>query len=980
MRRLAIIFASAALSLLALTPVARGAFGPDEFDVAFTGAPPAGSLPGVLGPTISQAGSHPYQMVTSLHFPAIPNGKGGETLEEAVKDIDVAQMPGFVGNPSAVPTCSSAEFLTRYEGLPEPVPACPPSSALGIVAVKLASKIGSGPFSYGAAYNLEPPPGVAAKIGFWIQSVPVSIELGVNEAPPFNIVGGPTNITQVLEVIASKFILWGNPSDPSHDSLRGICLGPSTGQEVIEPVSKKSVFNGCKAGVPQVPFLTLPRSCEGPLKTTYRTDSWQNPGARLENGEPDLSDPAWVTGSTETHESAGNPMGMSGCGKLDFSPEISIQPTTTSAESASGLDLEINVPNNEGLGNPDGDSQADIKATEFALPVGVTVNPSAAEGLGVCTKAQFQAASLRAAGCPQASKLGSLEIDTPILKDHTLHGNFYQAAQGDNPFGSLLAAYLVIRDPELGIFVKLPAEIKTNEQTGQIITRVDNMPPFPLEKVKVHLRAGARAPLVSPPTCGPHTTTALLYPSSGAPPLKAQSTFTTTSGPGGGPCPPGGTPPFAPGFEAGATNNAASYFSPFNMRLTRADGEQDLTRFSAILPPGVVPKLAGIAKCPDAAIAAAENDSRSGRQELASPSCPASSQVGHVLAGAGVGSALTYVPGSLYLAGPYKGDPLSVVAIVPAVAGPFDVGTIVTRVALNLNPVTYRGEVDGSKSDPIPHILKGIPVKVRDIRVYADRPEFTLNSTSCDPSATAAQIFGSGADVFNPADDVALGRESRYQASSCASLGFKPKLTLQMKGGIKRDKNPALSSTITYPYPSGPGYANIGKAIVTLPPSEFIDPDHINNPCTRVQFNANECPASSILGTAKAISPLLDDPLEGQVIFRSNGGERKLPDVVVALHGLVDITLVGAVDTATPKTSPRIRTTFSSVPDAPVSSFTLNLYGGKKGLLVNNRNLCKHKLKAKVALTGQNGTPYNTEPVVKVASCGGKAGKSSKRG
>lgn len=249
-----------------------------------------------------------------------------------------------------------------------------------------------------------------------------------------------------------------------------------------------------------------------------------------------------------------------------------------------------------------------------------------------------------------------------------------------------------------------------------------------------------------------------------------------------------------------------------------------------------------------------------------------------------------------------------------------------------------------------------------------DRPEFTLNATSCKPSAASGQIFGSGADPFSPADDSPVGASSRYQAASCASLGFKPKLTLKLKGATKRAQHPALHSTVTYPYPSGPGYANIGKAVVTLPPSEFIDNAHINNPCTRVQFNANQCPPSSVLGTAKAVSPLLDESLQGPVYFRANGGERKLPDVVADLKGQFEIVLVGFVDTATPKTNPRIRTTFANVPDAPVKSFTLNLNGGKKGLLVNSANLCKRKQRTTIELTGQNGKRYDTTPVV-ATSC-----------
>jgi hypothetical protein len=932
MRRalLALWVCAAAAAILA--PVARADFGIADFGVTFNG--PEGEV-------VTQAGSHPFAMTTSIEFAS----QAGGSVEEAAKDLIATLPAGFVGNPTAVPPCQIADFLTGRTG-------CPDSSAVGVIAVELAASSGSGT-DRAPAYNLQPPPGTAAKLGFWVLGVvPVTIELGVSPTPPYNVIGGPTNISQGAEVLRADLTLWGVPALSAHDGDRGKCFG--TPKE-------------CPANISKTPFITLPRSCHGPLVTEYAADSWQHPGARLDDGLPDLEDPAWISGSAVTLDSAGNPIGTSGCGKLSFGPEVTASPTTTSAESASGLDVGIDVAD-EGIDNPEGIAQADIESLELRLPPGVTANPSAAEGQGVCSPAQFAAASLTVVGCPEGSKLGSLEVTTPILENHTLKGSFFLAEPYANPFGSLLAAYLVIRDAELGVFVSLPAEIEIDEASGQLVTVVDDMPPFPLEHVKVRLRSGPRGPLITPPDCGSYTSEAILYPSSGAAPLHSTSAFAVTSGPGGGPCPV--ALPFAPGFEAGSQNSAAGYYSPFSMRITRQDGEQDITRFSATLPPGVVGRIAGVPKCPDAAIEAAK--SKAGRAELAAPSCPAASQIGHVTGGAGVGTELTYVDGSLYLAGPYGGDPLSVVSIVPAVAGPFDVGTVVTRVALTLNPTTGEVEVDGAASDPIPHILKGIPLKVRDLRVYVDRPNFTLNPTSCDVFSTRALIGGGGSDPFSNLDDQLFGASSRYQASSCASLPFKPKLSLRLKGGTRRNTHPALLSTLTYP--PGPGYANVGAATVILPPSEFIDNAHINNPCTRVQFNANACPPNSILGTAKAITPLLDEPLEGPVYFRSNGGERLLPDVVADLHGQFRIVLVGFVDAK----NARIRTRFQGVPDAPVSKFTLNLKGGKKGLLVNSANLCAKKQRAKIDLAAQNGRHQRTEPVIKT-NCKAKQSKRAKR-
>ncbi|HXS47149.1 MAG TPA: hypothetical protein VN756_06770, partial [Solirubrobacterales bacterium] len=393
---------------------------------------------------------------------------------------------------------------------------------------------------------------------------------------------------------------------------------------------------------------------------------------------------------------------------------------------------------------------------------------------------------------------------------------------------------------------------------------------------------------------------------------------------------------------------------------------QDMTKFSATLPPGVLGKLAGLSKCSDAAVDAAR--AKTGKQELASPSCPANSEIGRSVAGAGVGSILTYVSGKIYLGGPYNGDPLSVIAINPIVAGPFDVGTVVVREALTLNPETAEVEVDGAASDPIPHILQGVPTKVRDIRVYVDRDKFILNPTNCNESSAKATLFGGYLDVFSAADDVPVGLSTRYQAANCLNLGFKPKLSLKLNGGTRRGGHPALKAVLN----ARPGDANIGKAVVTLPSSAFLDQAHIRTICTRVQFKAKACPAGSIYGYARATTPLLDEPIEGPVYLRSSN--HKLPDLVAALHGLVDVNVVGRIDSF----KGGIRSSFETVPDAPVTKFVLSMQGGKKGLVVNSRNLCAGKNKATAQFTGQNGVPYNFKPVAQ-AKCGKKAKKGKKK-
>jgi hypothetical protein len=947
MKRLATTTLFAVAATLALASPASAEVGLKTFDVTFSGPSGAG---------VSQAGSHPFSMSTAfdVNTVEIPEGIASD---EGVKDLEIAQIEGFVGDQTSVPRCSSDDFLTPVTSNATD---CPDSSAVGMVEIEIGLK-GGFETQEAPVYFLDPAPGKVAKLGFNILEVPITTDIGLSQSPPYNLVASTRYVSQAIEFFGAKLTLWGNPADPAHDPERGRCYNT--------PAS-------CPAGISEIPLLTMPRSCKGPLESEWEVDSWQHPGA-------------WVKGFAETHDDAipPKPQGMGGCGKLGFSPQVSAQPTSTQAESASGLDFSIDVAD-EGLKNPEGIAQADIAKIFTAFPAGMTLNPSAAEGLGVCSRTRYAAESLTATpeqGCPEASKLGTIEAHTPLLEDHALHGEIYLAEQDDpatttpgaeNPFDSFAAVYLIVRDPGLGIFVKLAGEVRTDEKTGQVLTSFKDLPAFPLSRVDVHLRSGPRAPFITPPDCGTYATETMLTPSSGAAPLPTASSFTLGSGPGGAPCPAGGVPPFDPSFEAGSENNAAGAYSPFVMRLRRSDGEQDLTRFSATLPPGVAGRLAGLSRCPDAQLVAAK--AKSGRKELASPSCPGSSRVGSALAGAGVGTALTYVPGSLYLAGPYHGAPLSVAAIVPAVAGPFDVGTVVTRVALRLNPITARVEVDGAASDPIPHILDGIPLKVRDIRVFADRGGFTLNPTSCEPSAAAAQIFGSFADPFNPADDVAVARDSRYQASSCASLAFGPKLSLALKGGTRRSDHPALRAVLT----PRPGDANLAGAVVTLPHSAFLDQAHIRTICTRVQFAAGPgggagCPAGSVYGHATAWSPLLDEPAQGPVYLRSSN--HNLPDLVMALQGPpsapVSVEVAGRIDSK----GGGIRSSFETIPDLPVSRFVLDMQGAKKGLIVNSRNLCARVSRADVRLAGQNGRQANSKPAVAAAGCGKPKVKKGQR-
>ena len=955
MRRLGLVLVLAALlaaSCLGATP-ARAAFGLSGLSVSFTEED---------GTPAVRAGSHPYEMRTFFKVNSkVHPEKKVKVVDGALRDLDVVLPPGFVGNPTAVPRCETIDFLTS-DGFGHP--GCADSTAVGQVTVKLGGGTGEEGEETVAVYNMVPAPGIAAKLGFVVGEAPIVVEVGIADEYPYEVVAQLRNTSQIAEVLSSDFVLWGNPAHPSHDPDRGDC-----------GFSNFPAAATCPAGTPQRAFLTLPRSCDGPLRTLFFAESWWS-GDAVHPGPP------------EFFEGEAESPALTGCAELPFEAAQSAAPTTDMAESPSGLSFDLAIED-EGITAPEDVAASDILDAEVTFPVGMTVNPSAAEGLGACSPAQLAAESPFAApgeGCPESAKIGTVEVETPVLEGKRLDGAVYVATPDDpattergaeNPFDELIAQYVVIRDPELGLLVTQPGLLEADRDTGQLIAYFPELPPFPLSDVRFRLRGGERGPLVTPPRCGTFETVADFVPS--ADPgsfLPTASSFQITRGVGGAPCPTG-PQPFEPGFKAGSLDANAGAHTPFHMRLTRRDGDQDLTRFDANLPPGLLAKLAGVGRCPDAAIAAAKT--RAGKVELASPSCPASSRIGSVRGGAGVGSQLTYVPGSLYLAGPVGKAPLSVVAIVPAVAGPFDVGTVVVRQALRVDPVTAKVEVDGASSDPIPHILAGIPLRLRDVRVDVDRPDFTLNPTDCSPFATTASIWGGGANVFSVADDSPVQRLAPFRVDNCARLGFKPRLELKLKGGTKRGDHPALTAI----YRSRPGDANVASIRTRLPRSAFLEQAHIRTICTRVQFAADACPKGSVYGHVTATTPLLDEPLKGPVYLRSSDND--LPDMVLDLHGLVDVEVAARIDSV----KGGIRATFPDVPDAPVTKVVLRMRGARKGLVVNSTDLCAKRNKARVRLGAQNGRQHSLRPVVKPSGCkSGKkkmgkkkrAGKGARRG
>lgn len=909
------------------------------------------------GKSATRAGRHPFQYTTTIQFNSGPMKAAAERRKSSVeqpaqpRNLRFPLPAGLIGNATTAPTCGIDLFYTNVDGA---LNACPPQSAIGALSVLIVEEVNLG-FARAAVpvFNLPPAPGEPARLGFTVSGVSVVANTAVDPDNKYRIIASVNNAPQVAQLLSSTLTIWGVPGDTAHDNARGWnCIWTF---EDLGPCERPT-------GLGEEAFLRQPVSCATPLDFRAQIEPWNTPlGSLVEEASLDQGT-------------------LSSCNQIPFSPSIAAAPSSKATEGSSGLAFELNMPN-AGLLKKDAIAEGQAKKVEVTLPEGVTVNPSQAEGLGACSPADYAretASSPPGQGCPETSKVGSVNVTTPLLEEEA-KGAVYVAAPYDNPFDSLLALYMVAKIPERGILVKQAGMVKLDPETGQLVTTFDDLPQIPFETFNLNFFEGNRAPLVMPPECGNYDIVAKFTPwhaSNPDNPLPSEiitktSSFSVDQGPNAGPC-PSGTPPFKPGFTAGTTNNAAGGYSPFTARLTRNDGEQEFSRFSMKLPKGVIGKLAGLQFCSEAGIAAARarTGPNGGQEELQSPSCPAASEIGRTLVGAGVGPALSYAPGKIYLAGPFQGSKLSIVAITTAKVGPFDLGTVVIRQPLIVNSETAEVSTDGAASDPIPHILQGIVVHTRDIRVFVDRENFVLNPTSCERMAAGATVLGSGLDFGSLADDQSVDVSAPFQAADCASLGFKPKLSLKYFGSTKRTGNPRLKAVLT----ARKGDANIGRAQVTLPRSSFLEQSHIRTVCTRVQFragggNGEQCPKASIYGRVKATSPLLDETLSGPVFLRSSDNE--LPDLVAALHSSkVDINVVGRIDSL----NGRIRNTFETVPDAPVTKFVLEMQGGSKGLIVNSTNMCKGQHRAIAAFKGQNGRRHEFKPVVKT-QCKGKKGK-----
>jgi hypothetical protein len=886
-------------------------------------------LTGEDGLPATQAGSHPGELSVQLGFPSrqansIP-ATGNFTADDGgVRDARAFLPPGVIVNPQAtVELCPEAQMEQD---------SCPPETAVG--TADLQSNIGFFFHTFQSPlFNIIAPPGRPAAFSFDAAGIGIYPHVlgGIREGGNYSIASVAND---VLELFANPFLglrlqYWDDTSNPAYEGMRGECL-----------------FRGGKCPVETVqtkPLITLPTSCSGSMQLDANIDSWGHPGQFIHANGPVV-------------DSDGNPTSVTGCNALEFEPTLKARPTTTAADSPSGLDFDLKITQNESFNTL---AAAHLRKAVVTLPEGLVINPSGANGLRGCTSAEIGIdpetgiPDGNPPTCPEAARVGTAEVDTTLL-DHPMPGSVYLAEPFDNQFHSMLAIYVVVNDARSGTLIKLPGKIEADPQTGQLTTTFDENPQLPFTDFKLNFFGGALAPLRTPPTCGEYETTSSITPWSApesGPPATPNDEYEITQSPGSQACPHSGNEEAnTPTFDAGTVTPVAGSFSPLVVNLRREDGSQQFSSFTVTPPPGLLGKLAGVPYCPDSALVAA--GAKSGREELASPSCPAASKIGTVTVGAGAGPAPYYIQGSAYLTGPYKGAPLGLAVVTPAVAGAYDLGTVVVRAALHVNPANAQIT---AVSDNLPTILKGIPLDIRSIQVRLDKPNFTLNPTSCNALQFAGSLLST---LGQPASLL-----SRFQLGECVNLGFKPSLSLRLKGGTKRTASPALIADLK----AREGDANIAKARVKLPVSAFLDNAHIGTVCTRVQFEAENCPADSVYGKAEATSPLLGYTVSGPVYLRSNP-EHELPDLVAALKGPasqpIEVDLAGTTDSV----KGALRNTFEAVPDVPVSTFHLELLGGSKGLIELSRNICAKKYRANVEMVAQNGRTSNSSPVV-ASSC-----------
>jgi hypothetical protein len=898
------------------------------------------------GTVETQAGGHPFQLTTSLNlttefgqFETQTEGKKvivERTINPAPpKNINIDLPPGLLGNTQVVPQCSDAQFAAiTTNGLTNE---CPANTDLGAATVLVDELLLKGVESLSVpVVNLVPAKGEPARFGFSADGVPVVFDTEVRGGD-FHVTVNVQNTPLTYPVLSSLVTIWGNPGDVRHDASRGdSCIARSW---ILKGTEEPP---GCKPTVerPSKSFLTLPTSCGEAPVSTVTARSWEA-GATFTKPLTAL----WP-------ESVRS--GFTGCGALDFHPEMSVQPTETHTSTPTGLKVLLTTPQANTL-SEETPGEADIRNTTLTLPQGIQLNPSAANGLAACSESavgftgrnattgtyefapevakeegQPEEEAREAAGtlCPKGSKVGTVRIKTPLLADE-LKGNVYLAEQEHNPFGSLFALYVVVRDPKTGVVVKLAGKTELNGTTGQVTSTFEDAPQDPFEEFELNLFSGPRASISTPRDCGTYTSASSFQSwasASSIAPLGPEGglSFGISAGQGALPCM--SLWPFAPNVTAGSTNGQAGALTGFSVVLTRNETDQAPTNLTMTLPPGLAGYLTHVVQCPEA--------------QANEGTCGPESLIGEAKAVAGLGpDPYTITGGRVYISGPWTNpktghrSPFSLSVVIPAIAGPFNFGNAVTRSSLDVDPHTAQLTINSElptmvETKPVgggPTKLIGAPVQLRRVEVAVNKPNFQFNPTNCSPMEITGAVTGE--------QDSVQSFKQPFQVSGCESLPFHPEITAETDAKYTRTEGTELVVTVT----AHPGEANVRYTKIVFPeqlPSRLTT---LQKACTLPVFEANpaSCPAGSVIGTATAYTPVLNVPLTGPVYLVARGSE--FPDAEFVLQGEgVTVVLDGKTAIHHGVTS----STFESVPDAPFSKFVVDLPKKSNSAFTGYENLC----------------------------------------
>jgi hypothetical protein len=833
-----------------------------------------------------QAGGH-ADFTTAFKLNTTTDPTQGTVPDQSLQDVEVELPAGLTGNPQAMPRCTASQLAAGS------VPECPTDTQVGFGSIEFE---GGFQFPVGV-FNMVPDTGEPAAFGFVILGVPVRVSLHVRTSGDYGLTATLHGVPEAVLVFGSTLKFWGVPADSSHDAERFLPGGVEPGASG-QPIPSQA---------PHVPFMINPSACGEPLMATVRTDSWQHPG--------DWKSATATIGS------------IVGCDALSFAPSLTVAPDTSRRDSPTGYTVALHLPQSS---TPGGVAAADLKSARVTLPTGLAMSPGAATGLVACPAAADGIGTDRQPSCPDSSKLGSVEVTTPLLSDKLL-GSLYLLPSNPPNVKILLS---VEAD---GVNVKLAGSVTADPATGQLTATFEQSPQLPFEDLRMRIDGGAQAPLSSPQACGDATTTSELVPWSAPYTLTAtpSSVFKVEG------CP--GVSPFAPGFFAGTTVPIADGFTPLSLTFSRHDGEQDLAGVSVTMPPGVTGMIANVVRCRE--------------PEANTGTCSEASRIGTANVAAGAGSQPLWLAGRVYLTGPYKGAPFGLSVVVPAKAGPFDLGNVVVRSTVRVDPKTAAITVT---SDPLPQIRDGVPFRLKTIGVTVDRPEFMFNPTNCSQMHVTGTVSGA-------MPDSSLGAtaqvSSPFAVAGCKSLPFTPKFTVLTHAKSTKANGAYLHVKVT----SGPGQANIAKVKVELPkqlPSRLTT---LQKACPDGTFNASpaSCPVASLVGMATAVTPVLKNPLTGPAYLVSHAGAA-FPDLVIVLQGEgITLDLVGNTDIKKGITI----STFNAVPDAPISTFDLVLPQGPHSVLGAYGNLCKTALNMPTAITGQNGAEIKQTTRIAVSGC-----------